>query len=94
MIFLKISFALFTPKVRIIHEKCHLFFLFENGFFTLSLSTSSSSIIYKIVIAINTPTTMNNKFEALNASKIELHSFFLISYELKTTSLLFSLYIH
>ncbi|KAG5378042.1 hypothetical protein IGI04_025884 [Brassica rapa subsp. trilocularis] len=67
-----------------------LFFFFKNGLFTLS--TSSSSSIYKIVIAINTPTTMNNQFEALNVPQIDLHFFFLNSYELKTTFL--SLYLH
>ncbi|WZZ66791.1 hypothetical protein YC2023_078161 [Brassica napus] len=36
------------------------------------------SSIYKIVIAINTPTTMNNQFEDLNAPQIDLHSFFSI----------------
>ncbi|WZY86988.1 hypothetical protein YC2023_033372 [Brassica napus] len=34
-----------------------------------------------IAIAINTPTTMNNQFEALNAPKIDLHSLFLTCYE-------------
>ena len=37
---------------------------------------------------------MNNQFETLNAPQIDLHSFFLNSYELKTTSLSLSLYIH
>ena len=67
-------------------------FSFENGIFTLS--TSSSSSIYEIDIAINTPTTMKNQFEALNALQIDLHFFFLNSYKLKPTSLSLSLYIH
>ena len=37
---------------------------------------------------------MNNQFEALNALKIDLHSFFLIYYELETTFFSLSLYIH
>ena len=37
---------------------------------------------------------MNNQFEALNAPQIDLHFFFLNSYELKTTSLSLSLHIH
>ena len=37
---------------------------------------------------------MNNQFEALNAPQVDLHSFFLNSYELKTTSLSLSLHIH
>ncbi|WZZ72507.1 hypothetical protein YC2023_083877 [Brassica napus] len=37
---------------------------------------------------------MNNQFEALNAPQIDLHSFFRNSYELKPTSLSFSLHIH
>ena len=79
--FLDISFALFTPQVQIIHENAINFFSFENGLFIFS--TSSSSSIYKNVIAINTPTTMNNQIEALNAPQIDLHFFFLNSYELK-----------
>ena len=64
-----IFFALFTPQVQIIHENAinFYFYFFENGIFTLS--TLSSSSIYKIVIAINTPTTMNNQFEALNVGE-------------------------
>jgi len=58
------------PKSSQYLRKCHYFFFsFENGFFTLSSSSSSS--IYKIAIDINTPTTMNNQFEALNATKID-----------------------
>ena len=94
MFFLEIYFALFTPQVQIIHENVIklLFFLSKNGIFTLL--TSSSSSIYKIVIAIDTPTTMNNQFEAFNAPKIDLHFLFLNSYELKTTYLYsFSIFI-
>ena len=83
-------FALFTPHIQIIYENIINFFL--NSFFTLL--TSSSSSTYKIAIAINTPTTMNNQFEALNAPKIDLHSHFLTYYEIKTTSLSLCLHIH
>ena len=89
------SFVLFTPQVHDIHENAINFFLFffsENDIFTLSPSSSSSN--YKIFIVNNTPTTMNNQFEALNAPKIDLHSLFLTCYELKTTSLSFCLHIH
>ena len=75
MFFLDFSFVLFTPQVHNIHENAIKFFLFffsENDIFTLSPSLSSSN--YKIAIVINTPTTMNNQFEALNAPKIDLHS--------------------
>ena len=41
------------PEVRIIHEIVIFFLIFENKCFTLSSSSSSS--IYNIVIAINTP---------------------------------------
>ena len=93
MFFLDFSFALFTPQIHIIHENAiSFFFLFKNGIFTLS--TSSSSSIYKISITINTPTTMNNQFEVLNAPQIDLNSLFLNSYELKTTLLSLSLHIH
>ena len=67
-----------------------IFFLFENDIFTLSPSSSLNN--YKIVIVINTPTPINNQFEALNAPKIDLPFFFLHSYELNTTS--FSLFLH
>ncbi|KAG5393801.1 hypothetical protein IGI04_023764, partial [Brassica rapa subsp. trilocularis] len=60
----------------IIHENAITFFFFENTYFTLSPSSYSS--IHNILIAINTPTTLNNQFEALNAPKIDLHSFFSI----------------
>ena len=66
MIFLKFLFALLTPKIQIIYENIIIIF-FENKIFTLSSSSSSS--IYNIVIAINTPTTLNNQFKALNAPK-------------------------
>ena len=82
---------LYSPhKFKLFTKIPLIFFRFENRLFTLS--TSSSSSIYKIVIDINTPTTMNNQSEALNAPQIDLHSFFRNSYELKTTSL--SLYFH
>ena len=76
-------------------RKCHYFFLyfsFENEHFTL-LSLFSSSI-YNIVITMNTPTTMNNQFEALSALKNRFS--LLISHLLcaKTTSLSLSIYIH
>ncbi|KAG5383526.1 hypothetical protein IGI04_034996 [Brassica rapa subsp. trilocularis] len=66
-------------------------FSFENNIFTLSPLSSSNN--YKIVIIINTLTTMNNQFEVLNAPKIDLPFFFLHSYELNTTSLSLSLHI-
>src|SRR5690606_3190225 len=56
--------------------------------------TSLSSSIYKIAIDMNTPTTRNNQFKALNAPTINLHSLFLYCYELKPTSLSLCLYIH
>ena len=94
MTFWKFLFALFTVKLWIIHENAitFLYFSFENEHFTL-LSSSSSSI-YNIVITMNTPTTMNNQFEAINALK---NRFSLLIYHLlcaKTTSLSLSLYIH
>lgn len=84
----------YSPHKFILFTKMPLvfFFLFENDIFTLS--TSSSSNIYKISITINTSTTMNTQFEALNAPQIDLNSLFLNSYELKTTPLSLSLYIH
>ena len=67
-----------------------LFYFFENKFFILP--SSFSSCIYNIVIAINTPTTMNNRFDALNAHK---NRFWLLSHFLWTKnniSFTFSLY--
>ena len=66
MFFLEILTCLFHPKVQIIHENTINFF-FENIYFTLSPSSFSS--IHNIVIVINTPTTMNNQFKAINAPK-------------------------
>ena len=90
--FLKLSFALFTPEIRTIHENTITLFSFENECFTLSSSSFSS--IYNITIAINTPTTMNNQFEALNAPKNQISTSFHISYAQKPTSLSLYLYIH
>ena len=61
--------CIFHPQSSDYSRKCHhfFFFFFENAYFTLSPSSSSS--IHNIVITINTPTTMNNQFEALNAPK-------------------------
>ena len=89
-----IFFCLIHPTSSYNSRKCHqiIFFLSENDIFTLSPSSSSSN--YKIVIVINTPTTMNNQFETFNAPKIDLHSLFLTCYELKTTSLSLCLHIH
>ena len=52
-----------------------LFFFFENAYFTLSPSASSS--IYNIDIVINTPTTMNNPFEAPSEPKNQYFTVFL-----------------
>ena len=60
--------CLFHPQSSDYSRKCHHFyFFFKNAYFTLSPSYSSN--IHNIAIAINTPTTMNNQFEALNAPK-------------------------
>ena len=85
LFFLKNFICPIHPKSSQYLRKCHyyLFFFVRNWYFTLSSSSPSS--IYKIVIVINTPTTMNNQFEALNATKINFHSCYLLSYELKTT---------
>ena len=88
MFFLKLWLVSFTLKVQIIHENAIIFFLFKNAYFTQSPSCSSN--IHNIVIAINTPTTMNNQFEALIMHlKIDFNYFFLNSYEVKTISLYF-----
>ena len=91
--FLTFSLSYSSHKFRLFTKMSLIFFLiFENSIFTFS--TSSSSNIYKNVIVNNTPTTMKNQFEVLNALQIDLHFFFLNSYELKTTSFSLSLYIH
>ena len=64
--FLNFDLPLSPPKFRLF-TKMPSFFFFENVYFTLSPSSSPS--IHNIVIAINTPTTMNNQFEVLNAPK-------------------------
>ena len=38
-------------------------------------SSSFSSFVYNIVIIINTPTTINNQFQAVNAFKINIYTF-------------------
>ena len=68
-VFLGTLTCLFQPQSSDYSRKRHhfFFFFFENANFTLSPSFFSS--IYNIVIVINTPTTMNIQFEALNAPK-------------------------
>ena len=98
MIFFGTFICHIHPRSSDYSQKYHSFFflfLFENECFTLSSSSSSS--IYNITIAINTLThqpTMNNLFEALNGPKFRFLLF--ISHYLcrPTTSLLLSLYIH
>ena len=87
--FIELWLASFTPKVQIIHGNGITFFL--NAYFTLSLS--SSSCIHNIVIVINTPTTMNNQFEAFNAPKNRFTLFLSQFLWIKNISLL-SLNIH
>ena len=91
MAFLELSFVIFNLKVWIIYEKCHYFF-YENEHFTLPFPSSSS--IYNIIIAINTPTTMNNQFEDLNAPKNQFSLFISNILFTKTISLSISLFIH
>ena len=71
--FFEISTFLFHPRSSDNSRKCHYFFFFEND--CITISSSSSSSIYNIVIGFNTPTTMNNQFEAFNASKINIYIF-------------------
>ena len=91
--FWKFHFSYSPHKFKLFTKMPLIFFLSKMSFFTLS--TSSSSRIYKIASAINTPTTMNNQFEVLNAPKINLH--FLFSQFLwtnKNNISLLSLHIH
>ena len=90
MTFLEFLFALFTPKVRIIHENSTIFFSFKNEHFTLPFSCSSS--IYNIDTAINTSTTMNNQFKALKTPKNRFSLFLSHLLCTKTITFTFSLY--
>ena len=90
MFFFGFIFCPIHPTSSYNSRKCHQFFFSENDIFTLSPSSSSSN--YKIAIVINTTTTMNNQFEALNAPKIDLPFFFFHSCELNTTYLSLSLH--
>ena len=94
MFFWNFDLTLSPPKFRLFTKMPSLFFLFffENTYFTLSPSYSSS--IHNIVIAINTLTTMNNQFEALNAPKIDLHFLFSQFLWNKNNISLLSLHIH
>ena len=83
--------CLFHPQSSDYSWKCHHFF-FENAYFTLSPSSSSS--IHNIVIAINTPTTMNNQFETLNAPKNRFTLFLSQFLWTKNNISLLSLHIH
>ena len=91
MFFLKLWLASFTPKVQIIHENV-ITFLFKNAYFTLWPSSSLS--IHNITIVINTPTTMNNQFEALNAPKNRFTLFLSQFLWTKNNISLLSLHIH
>ena len=86
--------ASFISKVHSIHENAitvfFFFYFLENAYFTLSPSSSSS--IHNITIAINTPTTMNNQFEALPKNRF---TFFLFQFLwTKNNISLLSLHIH
>ena len=93
--FLKFLFALFTPKVWIIHKNVitfYFFIFFENEYFTLSSFIFNNYLQY--CNCHEYTTTLNNQFEALNAPKNRISlvlSHFLCT---KTTSISLSLYIH
>ena len=91
MFFLKLSLVLFILEVQFIHENAINFFFLNVSF---TLSSPSSPSIYNIVFVINTPTTMDNHFEGVNALKFQ--TFLFLSHFLCTqiTSLSLSLQIH
>ena len=69
MFFWKLWLASFTPKVQIIHKNAITFFFLKMHILLYHIHLPQVFTIQNIVIAINTPTTMNNQFEALNAPK-------------------------
>ena len=85
--FLNFNLPLPPPKFRLFTKMPSFFFSFENVYFTLSPSTSSS--IHNIATSINNQPPWTTNLKLLMHLKINLHSFFLDSYELKTTSLYF-----
>ena len=92
MFFLELWLASFTPKVHIIHEN------FITCFFSkmhILLYHPHLTQVFRILPlpSIHQPPWITN-LKLLMHLKIDLHSFFLNSYELKTTSLSLSLYIH
>lgn len=84
--FLKIFSFFFTQEFQIIHKNTNFF-----SFFITHLS-SSSLFIYNIVI--NTPTTTNNQFQALNEPKSAPTSSYTHFLYKQTISLSFSLLFH
>ena len=92
MTFLEFSFALFTPKVRIIHENSiTFFFLSKTSILLYHPHVSKVFTILILPLIHQQPWTTNLKL--LRHLKIDFHSSYLISYALKP-SLSLSLFIH
>ena len=73
--FLKLLFAIFTLKVQIIYGNTIIFLFFFLKMSVLLIHPHLPHLFYNIAIVIKTPTTMNNKFQALNAPKINIYIF-------------------
>ena len=93
-VFLKLWLASFIHKVQIIHENVIIFFFFFSKMHILLYHPHLPQVftILPLPSIYQPPWTTNLKF--LMHLKIDLHSFFLNSYELKKTTLSLFLHIH
>ena len=91
-VFLKLWLASFIPKVKIIYENAITFFFFSKCILLYHPHLPQVFTILQLPSIHQPPWTTNLKL--LMHLKIDLHSFFLNSYELKTTSLSLFLHIH
>ena len=93
MFFLKFWLASFTLKVQIIYKNAIIFFVFSKMHILLYYPHLPQVLTILSLPSIPQPPWTNN-LKLLMHLKIDLHSFILNFYELKTTSLSLSLHIH
>ena len=93
MFFLKFWLASFTLKVQIIYKNAIIFFVFSKMHILLYYPHLPQVLTILSLPSIPQPPWTNN-LKLLMHLKIDLHSFILNFYELKTTSLSLSLNIH
>ena len=91
-VFFETLTCLFHPQKSNYLRKCHNFFFWKMHIFLYYLHLPQVFTILSLPSIHQPPWTTNSK--VLMHLKIDLHFFFLNSYELKTTSLSLSLHIH